>query len=87
MENKKLETMPLTELDGGKEGRVVEISGGRAIRQKLDALGIRTGMKIKKINSQILRGPVLVQSGNTKIAIGCGMAGRIIIEPVHIEHK
>lgn len=79
--------MPLTELAGKKEGRIVAITGGRGIKQKLDALGIRTGMKIKKISSQILQGPVLIQFGNTKIAIGRGMAGRIFVEPIHVEHE
>ncbi|MBI4655648.1 MAG: FeoA domain-containing protein [Elusimicrobia bacterium] len=79
--------IPLTDLDRGKTGKVLEISGGRGIRQKLDALGIRTGVKIKKISSQILRGPAIVQAGNTKVAIGYGMAGKIIVDVVHHEHK
>lgn len=70
----------LTELEEGKTGKVVEIIGGRRMYQKLDGLGIRVGIKIKKISALILRGPVVVEVGNTQVAIGYGMAKRIVVE-------
>ena len=72
--------IPLTDLDEGESGKVIEIVGGRGIHQKLDALGIRIGVKVKKVSSLMLRGPVVIMVGNTQIAIGRGMAQRIIVE-------
>jgi len=74
--------MNLTQLKEGEKCKVVDIHGGCGMVKKLDALGIRTGKEITKINSQFLRGPVIVRIGNTQIAIGYGMAVRIIVEPV-----
>jgi ferrous iron transport protein A len=70
----------LVELKENEVGRVVEILGGFGLCQKLDALGIRIGVELKKISSVVARGPVIVEVGNTKVALGYGMARRIIVE-------
>ncbi len=72
--------IPLTDLDEGESGKVIEVAGGGGIHQKLDALGIRVGIQIKKISSLMLMGPVVVAVGNTQIAIGRGMANKIMVE-------
>ena len=73
----------LTELEAGKTGSVVEITCDGVVQQKLDTLGIRVGVKIKKLSSIMFGGPVVVQIGSlwrAKIAIGRGMANKIMIE-------
>ena len=70
----------LTEMQEGEAGQVVAVHGGHGFRRRLEALGIRPGTKIVKKSSQIMRGPVIVKAGGTQIAIGFGMAGRIIVE-------
>jgi len=72
--------MDITQIKEGKKCKVVEIQSGRGMQRKLDALGIRPGIEITKINSQVFRGPIIVQVGNTKVAIGYGMARKIIVE-------
>ncbi|WP_292459946.1 FeoA family protein [Methanothermococcus sp.] len=47
--------------------------------KKLYELGIIPGSKITVISSN-KRGPILVRIGNSKIAIGRGMAGAILVE-------
>lgn len=47
---------------------------------RLSALGIRPGKRITKVSSMLMRGPVTIQSGQTQLAVGFGMAGRIIVE-------
>lgn len=74
--------MNLTQLKEGEKCKVIDILGGRAMIKRLDALGIRTGKEIIKINMQFFRGPVIVQIGNTQLAIGYGMAGKIIVESI-----
>lgn len=72
--------MDITQMEQGEKGKVVEIQGGFGLLGKLDTMGIRVGVEITKVSSQVLRGPVTVQAGNTQVAIGYGMAGRVIVE-------
>ena len=47
---------------------------------RLDALGIRPGKRITKVGSMFMRGPVTVQVDRAQVAVGFGMASRIIVE-------
>lgn len=70
----------ITEMKQGEEGRVVKIEGGFGLLSKLESLGIREGVKIKKTSAQIMRGPITIQVRNTQVAVGYGMARRIFVE-------
>jgi len=70
----------LRQMQSGQSGKVVEIQGGLGLVNRLSALGIRPGKKITKVSSMLMRGPVTIQSGNTRIAVGFGMANKMIIE-------
>ncbi len=70
----------LRRMPPGGSGKVVEIQGGTGMVNRLSALGLRPGKKITKVSSMLMRGPVTVKLGNTRLAIGFGMAGRIIVE-------
>ena len=65
----------------GQSGIVTQIQGGRGMTNRLGALSIRPGQRITKINSMFMRGPVTVQIGNAQLAIGFGMANKIMVEP------
>ena len=64
----------------GQTGTVIGILGGRGLIQRLEVLGIRPGKKVTKISSTLLRGPVTLTVDNAQVAIGFGMANRIIVE-------
>jgi len=70
----------LSEMYPGQSGRVARIEGGAGLFSRLSAMGIRPGKKITKISSMLMRGPVTVQSGSTRLAIGFGMAQKIYVE-------
>ena len=70
----------LRQMYPGQSGRVRLIDGGIGMVNRLNALGIRPGKKITKVSSMMMRGPVTVQMGSTRLAIGFGMANRIIVE-------
>ena len=70
----------LTQLKSGQSGVVIEIQGGLGLIHHLDSMGIRPGKKITKTSAQFWRGPQTVKVGNLQIAIGFGMARRILIE-------
>ena len=61
-------------------GEIVSLGGGREFANKLDALGIRIGVTIEKVSSQFMKGPVCIKIGNTEVAIGYGMAKKIIVK-------
>ena len=64
----------------GRSGIVVQIQGGHGLVNRLSALGIRPGKRITKVSSMFMRGPVTVEVDRAQVAIGFGMANKIIIE-------
>jgi len=64
----------------GQTGTVIGILGGRGLMRRLEALDIRPGKKVTKVSSTLFRGPVTLRVDNAQIAIGFGMAKRIIVE-------
>jgi ferrous iron transport protein A len=72
--------LTLTEMRTGQTGIVVGVLGGHGLIQRLDALGIRPGKKVTKLSSTLFRGPVMLRVNNTQVAVGFGMARKIIVE-------
>ena len=70
----------LRQMQSRQSGKVVEIQGGHGLINRLSALGIRPGKRITKVSAMLMRGPVTIQSGNTQVAVGFGMANRITVE-------
>lgn len=70
----------LRQMQSGQSGRVVRIDGGHGLVNRLNSLGIRSGKKITKVSAMLLRGPVTIQADSAQVAIGFGMAGKIIVE-------
>ena len=64
----------------GQSGIVVQIQGGRGLVNRLNSLGIRQGKRITKVSSMLMRGPVTIEVDRAQVAIGFGMARRIIVE-------
>ena len=70
----------LSRMESGQSGVVVQIQGGQGMINRLGALGIRKGRRVTKVGSMFMRGPVTVQVGNARVAIGFGMAKRIVVD-------
>ncbi|MFA5271376.1 MAG: FeoA family protein [Candidatus Omnitrophota bacterium] len=70
----------LTQLRPGEIGIVKEIQGGCGFIRKLHSMGLRPGKKTTKTSSHFWRGPQTVEVGNMRIAIGFGMAKKILVE-------
>ncbi|MBN1566569.1 MAG: ferrous iron transport protein A [Acidobacteria bacterium] len=62
----------------GQSGVVVSVEGGHILRSRLEALGIRPGKRIRKVSSSFMRGPSVFEVEGSSIAIGFGMASRIL---------
>jgi len=70
----------LTRMRKGERGKIVDIQGGWGLLRKMETLGIKQGTEIVKVSSQLMRGPITIRVGNTQVAIGFGMARRVIVE-------
>jgi len=72
--------IPLSQMKAGQSGTVVQVVGGRGLVNRLSALGIRPGQRVTMVSSMLMRGPVTIQVDRAQVAIGFGMAKRIIVE-------
>ena len=72
--------LPLTKMQDGQRGKIMRILGGRGIIERLNALGIRQGQIITRIGGMYLRGPVTIKIEKSQVAIGFGVATRILVE-------
>ena len=70
----------LTEMKRGESGTVVDIRGGQGMFRKLESLGIRPGITIVKVSSQFMKGPINIQVGNSQVALGFGIAKKIVVK-------
>lgn len=70
----------LVQMKIGISGKIVKIQGGTGISLKLENLGIKIGEEIKKVNQQAMHGPIVVVVGKSQVAVGFGMATKILLE-------
>jgi len=70
--------MILTALKSREIAKIVAIEGGQGLRQKLLLHGISEGSAVRMVSSN--RGPVVLEINGSTIAIGRGMAKKIIVQ-------
>ncbi|HOX54323.1 MAG: FeoA family protein [Candidatus Omnitrophica bacterium] len=62
------------------KGKVVDVLGGASLNNKLMSMGLYKGKEITKLSHIGLRGPVVIKVGRTILALGHGMASKILVE-------
>jgi len=70
----------VTYLKPGEVGVVKEIAGGPGLIMKMQNMGVRIGESVKKVSSHFWRGPQTIEIGHFKVALGHGIAKKIIVE-------
>jgi len=75
-----MERISLIQLKKGERRVIVSHHGGRLFGRRMSSLGLRPHAVVKMISSQLFHGPIIVQVGNSQVAIGHGMARRIFVE-------
>jgi ferrous iron transport protein A len=75
-----MKEIDLSQMGSGEQGIVSAIKSGYGLTERAESLGIRIGIEIKKISSQLMHGPVTIQVGNTQVALGFGMAKKIFVK-------
>ncbi|MCD8516077.1 MAG: ferrous iron transport protein A [Burkholderiaceae bacterium] len=71
-------TLPLSMAQTGSRLRIAAIAGGHSLVRKITEMGLKTGTEIEIRQQE--RGSVVVCRGQTRFAIGVGMAHRIMVE-------
>lgn len=72
--------MPLTLVSDGEEVRLVAVRGGQHIRRRLADLGLNLDMKMRVLNGNG-QGPLILAVRDSRLAIGRGMAHKIMVRP------
>jgi ferrous iron transport protein A len=57
-----------------------EILGGTALQNRLMSMGIYPGREVVKLSHFLMKGPVAIRVGRSVVALGYGMARKIIVE-------
>lgn len=67
----------MTDLRNGEKAVITQITGGRGLRKKMTQRGIKEGNQVQMVSSS--KGPVVIECGGNQIALGRGMAKRVIV--------
>ena len=73
-------SVDLTQMKPGETGVIKELCGGMEFMRRIQSMGIRPGRRIRKVSSHFWRGPQTIEVDKARVAIGFGMAKKIIIE-------
>ena len=73
--------MPLAMASAGEKICIVKFASGRGMCQRLSSMGLNVGSEVEIIKKGF-QGPLLIEAGDTRLAIGAGMAHKIIVMPV-----
>ncbi|MEA3349576.1 MAG: ferrous iron transport protein A [Chloroflexota bacterium] len=72
--------MTLVQVENGKIVRLLSIQGGRGLHQKLSQLGLTPGDSVRILRHAPLGGPILVDADGRSVALGRGVASKVIVE-------
>ncbi|MBN2354866.1 ferrous iron transport protein A [candidate division KSB1 bacterium] len=78
-QKQSIRLLPLSQLLSGQSGKIVDITSGWHLRRRLNQIGIHIGDQLVVKRNTVLGGPVLILIHHCEIALGKGMAEKIII--------
>ncbi|QUL98838.1 MAG: ferrous iron transport protein A [Candidatus Fermentithermobacillus carboniphilus] len=74
--------MTLEEAPVGLELVIDQIAAGEGATRRLLDLGVYPGVRVSVIASHPWRGPVVVRVGGTRVALGRGLARKILVRQI-----
>jgi len=72
--------LPLSLLGPGERARLLSINAGENLTSRLNAMGLTPGVEVMVI--QDAGGPLLLSVRDSRLAVGRGMAQKILVEIV-----
>ncbi len=67
-------------VEPGQKARVVEVRGGWGFRQRLSEMGILPDEIVTVASASLWKGPVLVRVNSNEVALGRGVARKVMVE-------
>ncbi len=64
----------------GARARILRINGGQLVSRRLLGLGLRVGSEVELVHHR--GGGVVIASSGNRIALGGGVAEKILVEPL-----
>jgi ferrous iron transport protein A len=80
LERTSVMEMILAEMKANEKGLVRGCLGGYRLSERLNALGLHKGKEITKVSDSFIGGPVTMRVNRSLMAVGYGMAARILVE-------
>lgn len=78
--DKKPARVSLVQMKPNRKGKIVEVSSGSNLANRLMSMNVFNGKEITKLSHVGLRGPVVIKVGRSILALGHGVATKIIVE-------
>jgi Fe2+ transport system protein FeoA len=75
-----MKKISLAQIKANCKGKVVEIIGGTNLQDRLMNMGVYKGKEVTKLSHIGLRGPVVIKAGRSILALGHGVAAKVILE-------
>lgn len=75
-----MKKISLVHFKANHKGKVVEIAGGGQLISRLMSMGVYPGKEVIKLSHIGLKGPVVIKVGRNILALGHGVATKIIVE-------
>jgi len=72
--------IPLDMLGYNEKGKIINILAGQGAIKRLSSLGLTPGTIVTKICEAPLLGPIQISVRNTRIAIGRGLAQKVLVQ-------
>lgn len=76
----EMKKVSLIHMKANSKGKVMEISGGSVMRERLMNMNVFEGKEITKLSHIGLRGPVVIKAGRSILALGHNVAVRVTVE-------
>ncbi|MCR4400540.1 MAG: FeoA family protein [Syntrophomonadaceae bacterium] len=73
--------LTLDRVPTGGRAEVLDVRGGWSGHRRLMGLGIRPGAVLEVVSRHPLRGPIVVRLNGCQIALGRGLAHRVLVRP------
>ncbi|MBS7646512.1 MAG: FeoA family protein [Candidatus Bathyarchaeia archaeon] len=75
----------LSDLAEGERGVVVKALGGFGLVRRLAEMGLTPGVEVKLVKKGLFGGPVEVEVRGVMLALGHGVAAKVLVKPVKDE--
>ncbi|MFA5147300.1 MAG: FeoA domain-containing protein [Candidatus Omnitrophota bacterium] len=75
-----MKKISLAQVKADQKCRIAEIQGGSNLHNKLMHMGVFKGKDVTKLSHIGLRGPVVIRAGRSILALGHGIAVKVMVE-------